>query len=91
MIPKPSRVLAPEFLRFIRSKPCVVCGHATVDADHLHTRGAGGSDFSALPLCRLHHSERHQLGNARFEEKYRINLWRINATLVVEFFTSRAA
>ena len=71
-----------DYLKYIKSKLCIVCGSSPVDPDHLEHLGMGGSnkgglkDFSCISLCRTHHSERHHLGINRFEEKYNVNLWK---------------
>ena len=82
---------------FVRSNGCIVCGSFGVDADHLKARGMGGSgvkgrthsgtlqDFSCVPLCRMHHTERHSLSNRDFEDKYRVNLWEEAFSLVRDF------
>ena len=61
----------------------MVCFASSPDPDHLEAIGMGGNrkkpsqkHYSAVPLCRLHHTERHALGIPRFEDKYKINLWK---------------
>jgi len=81
------KILCPAYLKLIRSKPCCVCMVCPVDADHIQARGTGSAkrnDLTAIPLCREHHSERGQIGNNRFEAKYRINLWREVSMLLIE-------
>jgi len=41
-----------------------MCMKQPVDAHHVKTRGAGGSDIieNLMPLCRAHHSEIHAKG-----------------------------
>lgn len=83
------KIICPAYLKFIRSKPCCVCMRGPVDADHVQARGTGSSkrnDFTAIPLCRPHHSQRGQIGNIRFEDKQMINLWREVSMLLIEFF-----
>ena len=77
-----------EYLKHVRKHPCFVCSETNVDCDHLQIRGMGGKgsrkgahsgtiiDFSCVPLCRLHHTERHSLGIRRFNEKYNVDLWK---------------
>tara|TARA_Y100000310_G_scaffold256570_1_gene264395 strand:+ start:104 stop:268 length:165 start_codon:yes stop_codon:yes gene_type:complete len=43
-------------------------------------------DYSCIPLCRIHHSERHQLGNKKFEDKYSVNLWKDAFNLIRRYF-----
>ena len=73
--PKPKRIADPEYLDFVRSRGCIVCGGES-DAHHLTTRAAFGSDYTCIPLCRIHHSELHQLGEKKFEERWRLrSVW----------------
>ena len=74
------KLSSKKYLDYIRNKPCLVCGSIPCDPDHLEARGMGGAnrsvykDYSSVPLCRIHHTERHQAGNEKFENKYGINL-----------------
>lgn len=57
-----------KYLKFIRTLPCTICGTTyEVDGHHTDTGGIAlvGSDYSALPLCRTHHSEIHQKHSKR--------------------------
>ncbi len=70
-----------RYLAWIRTKPCLICG---AKSEAAHTGLDGGmaqksSDFSALPICSRHHNwghagSFHELGRARFERRYGINL-----------------
>jgi len=86
-----------EYIKYIKSNVCLVCGRTPVDPDHLMARGMGGRgkggtvtgsriDFSCIPLCRVHHSERHQLPERDFEDLYRIKLWKEAFKLVRDYF-----
>lgn len=74
--PKKLRTKAPDYLEWIRQQPCIVTGQLSgpgfkrVDPAHCDTVGSGGSDFTALPLSRLYHSEQHNLGMDTFAKKY---------------------
>ena len=66
-----------DYLNFIRSMPCLVkdqeC-YGIVEAHHLKSRGTGGSDFLAIPLCRRHHTGGiHQIGIDTFARHYSID------------------
>lgn len=52
--------------------PCLTCGRSPTDRDHVRTKGAGGKDddFNIWYLCRLCHTEKHNIGLTRFAEKY---------------------
>tara|TARA_R100000995_G_C3419304_1_gene93135 strand:+ start:110 stop:394 length:285 start_codon:yes stop_codon:yes gene_type:complete len=72
-----------DYIRYIKSKHCLVCGKSPVDADHLEHIGMGGNrklnslkDLSCISLCRIHHRERHDIGNFQFEHKHSLNLWK---------------
>ena len=82
---KPSRIEDKAFLALVRAQECECCSNAA-DAHHLITVGAGGSDYTAVPLCRLHHSELHTMPLRAFEDKYDVNLWRVNAGLLMQHF-----
>jgi hypothetical protein len=85
------QILCPRYLDYIRALPCLVKNRecaGPIDADHLQARGWSSYrqvDFYALPLCRFHHSQRHQVGNIRFAALHAIDLWRAVARLIVEW------
>ncbi len=69
---KKPRIVNKDLLKFIHERiPCLVCCKVSV-AHHLTTRGAFGGDIASncLPVCLHHHSEIHQIGNAKFAKKY---------------------
>lgn len=78
MIAKPKRIQNKRYVEWVKTHPCAVLhAHAgEVDAHHLVSRGAGGSDYTCVPLCRRAHTEYHALGISEFEEKHKANLWR---------------
>lgn len=63
------------YIKFIKSHSCEVCGDSSVDAHHVQTRGAGGSDYACIPLCRNCHIKLHSWGLDAVEARYRVNLW----------------
>ena len=72
-----------KYLDYVRSLNCLVCFTSSPDPDHLEAIGMGGNrkkptlkHYSCIPLCRLHHTERHSIGNTEFQAKYKINLWK---------------
>jgi fructoselysine-6-P-deglycase FrlB-like protein len=85
MQPKQRRSTSAEYRAWVKTKRCVVCNQLGVDPDHLATVGAGGSDFTCYPLCRIHHDERHTAGVKTFEARHRLNLWKIVAFLLIEY------
>ena len=90
-------VSTKEYIKYIKSQPCLVCGNSPVDPDHLETRGMGGKgkkgtitghiiDFTTIPLCRTHHTERHSHGTKDMNSKYRIDLWKEAFKLLRRYF-----
>lgn len=69
-----------EYLNWIISLECLICGIKPSDPHHV--RHARSNDFMAVPLCRKHHSEYHSVGHKSFEDKYLIDFnWIIIETL----------
>jgi hypothetical protein len=88
--PKRSRrEVDPDFLAFVRQQPCAVLycpGHS--QAHHLKTKGSGGSDYTAVPLCAVHHTFDpgvHALGLTTFEARYNVDLWAVNAAMLEQY------
>jgi len=78
----------PRYLCWIRTLPCSVCRTTrAVEAAHTGPHGLGqkSSDFSAIPLCYLHHrsgnDSYHKLGPLKFAEVHRLNVPAIVARL----------
>lgn len=85
MIPKPVRHVDEGYLSYIRSLACVVCGRGPADAHHVTTRGAGGSDYATVPLCREHHTQVHRMGHHQLERVHGVDLWREVARCLIEY------
>ena len=69
-ITKPVRERDRNHLRFVASRPCLVCGRSPSDAHHLkfaeqRAMGRKVSDKFTVPICRLHHRELHRRGDER--------------------------
>lgn len=66
-------------LRCTRKRRCILCGQKA-DIDHTfglvgtgrNRRHVDNSNSYFLPLCRVHHNERHNLGSMSFLNKYHI-------------------
>ena len=84
---KPRRVVDEDFLAFVRSRRCCVtrCTAADTDPHHLKSRGSGGSDHTAVSMCRQHHTEVHTLGLITFEKRHEMSLWNENALALGEY------
>jgi hypothetical protein len=85
---KTKRYENPEYLAFIRTKECIVCGGDSM-AHHYISVAAGGSDLFTLPLCADHHTlggdSIHRLGKKSFPEHHRLDVWEEMARLLAEF------
>lgn len=49
----------PEYMAWIATQPCCICGFWPVEVAHVGKRGLGQkcSDLETLPLCANHHRE----------------------------------
>jgi len=68
-----------QYLDYIRAQPCAVCAApAPNDPHHLDSgvMGSKGDDWTCVPLCRTHHREYHDHGEAHVEREHRVDLWR---------------
>lgn len=70
---KKKRIVDKELLAFVRTLPCIICRKIPSDPDHITTRGAGGDDvaINIWPVCRDHHTERHNKGLPHMIRTYR--------------------
>ena len=66
------------YKKFIRQLPCAICADDT-GCDPHHDIGNKGPncgikshDIRTMPLCRVHHSELHDIGPEAFELRYGI-------------------
>jgi len=86
---KPKRFKSALYLDFIRALPCMFC-HSPPPSDphHVTTRGAGGSDLTAVPVCRKHHIEVGQIGKWEMEKRYGVTWDRCQFSLLQEFIES---
>src|SRR5262249_33094867 len=67
-IGEPRRWRDKQHLRFVASRPCLVCGRRPSDAHHLRFAqlraiGRKVSDEFTVPVCRLHHRALHCASN----------------------------
>ena len=78
-IPKPKRFVDLDNIEQLHDIPCLVGNKACTigtDPHHVKTRGAGGGDEpeNLMPLCRVHHTEIHLTGHAKFVKRYDIRI-----------------
>lgn len=71
----------------LKYKKCAVCGRKA-DLHHVDQVGMGydrneivHEGMRALPLCRKHHQETHEIGKTDFEEKYHLEPVRLDKEL----------
>jgi hypothetical protein len=67
---EPKRLRDKAHLRFVASKPCLVCARQPSDPHHLRfaqprALGLKVSDEFTVPLCRIHHRQLHSVGDER--------------------------
>ena len=82
----------PAYLKWIKTRPCVMCG-AISPIDPHHESGIGNSggmslkcsDFFAVPLCPICHNYRHQFGYDSFWQG--MDVKRIIIDLLIEYIT----
>ena len=85
--PKNKREVDKAYLQYIREQPCLVWDCPNKSVVHHHPSiGAGGSDYTALPLCVDHHILGvHQMGKGLFQKKYRIDFNRERVRLLIGY------
>jgi hypothetical protein len=78
---RPREKSAPQFLQWLRGRPCLVGGTCAGKIEAAHVDHAGGkgmgtkvADKFAIPLCSAHHAEQHMAGRKTFEARHRINM-----------------
>lgn len=74
----------PKYCAWVRQQLCIVSirdadgtypAYSPVQAAHIKSRGAGGSDHgNVVPLCLWHHAKQHSMGTTSFETFYSVNL-----------------
>jgi hypothetical protein len=69
-ISEPKRIRSKEHLRFVAQQPCVICGRTPAHAHHIRYAQPKGialkvSDEFAVPLCAIHHSQNHAMGDEK--------------------------
>ncbi|MGL5595881.1 MAG: putative HNHc nuclease [Cetobacterium sp.] len=88
-----AREIVPSIKRYVvaclRNKVCAVCGKREADLHHEPPLGIpyeldDGLQTGFIPLCREHHSARHNTSWEDFKNKWHIeNIW-LNPTMVLE-------
>lgn len=68
-----------EYVRFVKSLPCVQCGASPCDVSHDPSRGAGGQWTDTHPLCRDCHIRLGSTGTETFWSEVGITREQANA------------
>lgn len=85
-----------QYLRYIRTYPCVVCTASgrKVEAAHVGPHGLGqkASDLQSIPLCSRHHrtgqDSLHKLGPVKFQATHRVDFAALT-TMFQAFYRDR--
>jgi hypothetical protein len=64
---KNPREIDQEYINFLKSQSCASCGAPSKNPHHTITRGAGGSDYFAVPVCFNCHFRVHSQGYSHWE------------------------
>ncbi len=74
--PKPKTYRNEAYLKWIRGRACIVCGHNPPNDPH-HTKRGGmalkGPDTETVPLCRQHHDMVESVGRESFQRIWNID------------------
>jgi hypothetical protein len=70
-----------EYIEFMRDQPCCISMQHGCDLHHLdniqvNRKKPNMRHFTVVPLNRLLHTEFHAMGIDKFQQKYKIQLWR---------------
>lgn len=91
--PKHKRISLPDYLAWIRTQPCCVCGRTPTVAAHQRLVGDGSvgrkpSDLYAIPLCASCHNREHQ-GAATFYKEIGKDAYRLIVETLVNYYRER--
>lgn len=68
------RAVDRNYIDYVKSLPCLVCGNSPCDPEHVFRRSHGQNDYLTVPLCRKDHEIRGSMGVDTWEETYRIDI-----------------
>lgn len=67
------------FYKCVVNRTCCICGKKNADIDHFDKalgrrkrKEVDHTEFTFAALCRIHHSEKHQMGITEFKNKYHV-------------------
>ena len=73
---KETREIDLNYMAFIRTLKCLIGNEkcfGVMNAHHVISRGAGGSDYTCVPLCYAHHREVHDRGTETFQKEHNVD------------------
>lgn len=94
-IPKQPQVLAPDFIKWVKSQVCIVCQAPNPDPHHVIGHGLSGvamkaDDHLTIPLCNKHHTGDQGVhrGHESWEHKFGCQLEMAARTLIYAYANS---
>lgn len=73
------------FYKCVVNRVCCICGRTGADIDHFDKalgrrkrKKIDHSDYTFAALCRIHHTEKHQIGVINFKNKYQVVAIKLN-------------
>ncbi|MDZ4346126.1 MAG: hypothetical protein U1E51_27250 [Candidatus Binatia bacterium] len=86
-----AKIVCPSYLAWVKSQYCLIGFDCLgpMDPHHLiavQYQESKRNDFTAVNLCRKHHSEVETISVADFELRYEVNLWKEAALNASVFF-----
>ena len=84
------KIVMPQYLKFLRDKPCVVIHQHAGKTEVHHLKAVGWrewkrNDLTGIPICRAGHTEIEQIGMNKFEEKHGVTMWKEAFYLFLEY------
>lgn len=80
------------FYKCITKRVCCICGKTGADIDHFDKalgrrkrKKVDHSDYTFAALCRIHHTEKHQIGVTNFKNKYQLKGIQLNEETIKKF------
>ena len=77
------------FYKCVTKRVCCICGRVGADIDHFDQalgrrkrKEVDHTEFTFAALCRVHHTEKHQIGITRFKTKYKVKGIRLNQEMI---------
>lgn len=85
-----------DYIDYVKSLKCTICFAHNPDPDHLQALGMGSNrkksnmrHWSVVPLCRLHHRERHDTSIEAINAKYKVDLYKDAFNNLIRFLDDK--